>query len=210
MAAGTAESLATRSTVEERDMPRGSDKRARLVKAADRLFHRQGFERSAIADVAAEAGVPAGNVYYYFKTKDEMAAAVVDDRNRRMGTMFERLERMPDPLQRLESFVEGFDIVRDNRAAFGCPIGNLSQEVNRVGGALAEQAGSGFGRLLNWLGRQFLALGHRPEAARADALHLLVCLQGVMLVAHTFNDPGIISAETTALRAWLRDVAAAR
>ena len=42
-------------------------KRDRLIDAASQLFYEQGVERTTIADIAAAADVPAGNVYYYFK-----------------------------------------------------------------------------------------------------------------------------------------------
>ena len=53
-------------------------KRDRLVLAAVQLLHQQGIERTTLADIAKLADVPAGNVYYYFKTKDEVIAAVVE------------------------------------------------------------------------------------------------------------------------------------
>src|SRR2546429_6063152 len=53
-------------------------KRGRLIAAATQLLHRQGIERTTLADIASAADVPAGNVYYYFKTKDEVIAAVID------------------------------------------------------------------------------------------------------------------------------------
>ena len=42
------------------------------------LLHEQGVQRTTLAEVAEHADVPAGNVYYYFKTKDELVAAVID------------------------------------------------------------------------------------------------------------------------------------
>ena len=53
-------------------------KRARLVEAAVNLAYRQGYTRTTIADIAKESGVPLGNVYYYFKTKDDIATAILD------------------------------------------------------------------------------------------------------------------------------------
>ena len=53
-------------------------KRERLVGAATQLLHQQGAERTTLADIANAADVPAGNVYYYFKTKDDVIAAVIE------------------------------------------------------------------------------------------------------------------------------------
>src|SRR5258706_13900916 len=54
------------------------DKRSRLVSAAVGLAYRNGFVATSLADIAREAEVPLGNVYYYFKTKDEIGEAIVE------------------------------------------------------------------------------------------------------------------------------------
>ena len=58
------------------EQPRG--KRQRLITAASQLLHQQGVEKTTLADIAQTADVPAGNVYYYFKTKDDIIAAVIE------------------------------------------------------------------------------------------------------------------------------------
>ena len=55
----------------------GPGKRERLVAGAREVMHRQGVENTTIADVAGAADVPVGNVYYYFKTKDELIDAAI-------------------------------------------------------------------------------------------------------------------------------------
>ena len=52
-------------------------KRERLVAGAREVIHQQGVEKTTIADIARAADVPVGNVYYYFKTKDELVAAAI-------------------------------------------------------------------------------------------------------------------------------------
>ncbi|MGZ3346649.1 MAG: TetR/AcrR family transcriptional regulator, partial [Caulobacteraceae bacterium] len=54
------------------------DKRDRLVEAAADLAHRRGFRETSLAAIAEAAGVPLGNVYYYFKTKDALAEALIE------------------------------------------------------------------------------------------------------------------------------------
>ncbi|MEM9864047.1 MAG: helix-turn-helix domain-containing protein [Myxococcota bacterium] len=56
---------------------RGAEKRNRLTDAAERCFAERGFRATTIAVLAEAASVPQGNVYYYFKSKDAIAAAVV-------------------------------------------------------------------------------------------------------------------------------------
>src|SRR5258706_16123128 len=54
------------------------DKRSRLLSAAVDLAYQNGFGATSLADIAREAEVPLGNVYYYFKTKDEIGEAIVE------------------------------------------------------------------------------------------------------------------------------------
>ena len=57
-----------------------SEKRARLIRTAAKLAYRHGFRETSLADIAEAAKVPVGNVYYYFKTKDEIGEAIVEQR----------------------------------------------------------------------------------------------------------------------------------
>ncbi len=56
------------------------DKRTRLIETAMKLAYRNGFRETSLADIAEAAHVPVGNVYYYFKTKEELGEAVVERR----------------------------------------------------------------------------------------------------------------------------------
>src|SRR5260370_508890 len=83
-----------------------TDKRSRLIQTAAKLAHRQGFRKTTLADIAEEAQVPLGNVYYYFKTKDELAAAVVEHRLKELGKLQQSWEEMDSPKERLCACVQ--------------------------------------------------------------------------------------------------------
>jgi TetR/AcrR family fatty acid metabolism transcriptional regulator len=53
-----------------------ADKRQRILDAAVRVFARQGYEASRVADIAREADVAYGLVYHYFGSKDAVLEAV--------------------------------------------------------------------------------------------------------------------------------------
>jgi TetR/AcrR family transcriptional repressor of nem operon len=54
-----------------------TDCRTRLLQAAEKAAYLYGFGSTSIADIAKEASVPLGNVYYYFKNKDEIGGALL-------------------------------------------------------------------------------------------------------------------------------------
>ncbi|MGU3422641.1 TetR/AcrR family transcriptional regulator [Methylobacterium sp. D54C] len=59
-----------------RDMARKTDRPERLAEAAERLFAERGYAAVAIRDVAAAADLPAGNVFYHYPRKADLAVAV--------------------------------------------------------------------------------------------------------------------------------------
>jgi AcrR family transcriptional regulator len=180
----------------------GADKRRRLTQAAVEMAYRQGFRKTTIADIAEEAQVPAGNVYYYYKTKDEIGEAILEHRRSEFAVLRERLEQLASPRARLAGFVH---MTVDNRewvAARGCPMGSLSAELLKDGGELAVKSNVLFSEPMAWMERQFRAMGKGEESA-AMTLHLQSALQGVSLLAQSFGDPHLIEIEAQHLLAWL-------
>jgi AcrR family transcriptional regulator len=50
--------------------------RARLLAVSARLFAKGGFEATSMRDIAGEAGMLAGSMYYHFPSKNDLIAAV--------------------------------------------------------------------------------------------------------------------------------------
>jgi AcrR family transcriptional regulator len=62
-------------------MPKSStDTRERILQAAYELFYAKGFSRVGVDAVAAKAGLTKRTLYYHFKSKDDLLAAVLDHR----------------------------------------------------------------------------------------------------------------------------------
>lgn len=55
-----------------------ADKREAILRAATRVFARNGYFNSKVADIAREAGVADGTVYLYFKSKEEILHSIFD------------------------------------------------------------------------------------------------------------------------------------
>jgi AcrR family transcriptional regulator len=49
-----------------------------LLDAATELFLAKGYSGATMADISAAAGVARGNIYWYFRSKDDIFAAVMD------------------------------------------------------------------------------------------------------------------------------------
>ncbi|MGX9920756.1 TetR/AcrR family transcriptional regulator [Streptomyces sp. NPDC002248] len=186
---------------------RAADKRRRLTTEAARLLHERGVERTRLADVAQAADVPLGNVYYYFKTKDELVLAALSEHSAHLDELTCRLDQLPDPRDRLKALVEAWVDQREVAARHGCPTGTLAVELDkRADGTLDAEAGAVMRRLLEWAGQQFRALGlPGPDDL---AVTLVAAYQGMSLLANALRDPDIMARQGAGLLRWLDSLGA--
>ena len=180
-----------------------ADNRTRLLQAAEKVTYRYGFDSAAIADIAKEAKVPLGNVYYYFKTKDAIGDAIIELRVSRFKRLLQELDKADSPRERLCGFVQIKINNREGLARNGCPVGTLCSELQKYGGAVAKKSTVLFATALAWMETQFKALGKGADS-RGLAVHLLSATQGISVLAHTFHDPGMIEMEAGRLKQWIR------
>lgn len=185
------------------------DKRERLVSAAVELAHRKGYGKTTLADLAMEAQVPLGNIYYYFKSKDDIGNAVLDHRQGEFAAMRERLGKLDSPLDRLCAFIEMTIANAPVVATRGCPMGSLTAELLKDEGDLAGRAKVLLGDPMGWMAEQFAAMGHASEA-EGLALQLQASLQGASLLAQSFGDAAPLEREGRRLLKWLKDLDAGR
>jgi TetR/AcrR family transcriptional regulator, transcriptional repressor for nem operon len=177
-------------------------KRQRLIAAASQLLHQQGVEKTTLADIAQAADVPVGNVYYYFKTKDDIIAAVIEAHVQQSKAALASIDsRHRSPKSRLKALVGAYADQSQVIALHGCPHGSLCSELDkRPGGpgfALAELMRAP----IEWAEEQFQALGRRD--AHDLAISLLAAYEGSALLANTFRDPNILIREARRLNHWI-------
>ena len=55
------------------------EKKRGILDAASRVFRREGLHATGMRDIAAELGMAVGNLYYYFRDKEELLAFVQED-----------------------------------------------------------------------------------------------------------------------------------
>jgi TetR/AcrR family transcriptional regulator, transcriptional repressor for nem operon len=182
------------------------NKRDRLVDSAADLFHRNGLNATSLADIAKHADIPIGNVYYYFKTKEELALAAVSRRKDQFSTAYSLLdEGFDDPRQRLIEALSYFERVREEYMKYGCPIGKIIQDADVTKDNVAMTAAQIFVDFVDWAQRQFQQLGHN-ENSRRYAISLMAGIQGASVMAKAFGNPEIISDEIARLTAWLENL----
>lgn len=178
-----------------------------MTSAAARVLHEQGVERTTLGDIARAADVPVGNVYYYFKTKDELVRAALSEHSAHLDELTGRLDQLTDPRDRLAALIRGWIDQRDIAARYGCPTGTLAVELDkRADGTLDVEAGAVIRRLLDWAGCQFRELGLRdPDDL---ALTFVSTYQGMSLLANALHDPDVMTREGARLLRWIESLRA--
>ena len=176
-------------------------KRERLIAAACQRVYEQGAEKTTLADIATAAGVPLGNVYYYFKTKNDLLQAVVEAHLRDVGAILAGIEAAhAAPRDRLKALFGALGEQGELIARYGCPHGTLCLELDKRAdgpGLAAELV-----RVpLDWTERQFRAMG-RPDA-RDLAVQVVARYQGTALLTNTFRDPDLMTREAARVAQWI-------
>ena len=158
-------------------------KRERLV-AVGHLFYEQGVDRTTLAEIAGAAEVPLGNVYYYFKTKDDLIAEVVDAHVASVEGATAALDQLPNPTSRLKAF-----------------IGELGKDSDLKHPERARLLRS----FVEWVERQFQQIG-RSNAGDL-AVQLIGAYQGATVLAHAGGQQGLLISEVKRLQHWIDTVA---
>jgi len=180
-------------------------KRERLIRGTRQVLHEQGVEKTTIADIAQAAHVPPGNVYYYFKTKDELVQAAIDAHAQDIQTMLASFDRHRSPKARLKALARALTDQRDLAARYGCPQGTLCSELNKRDDGLDRAAAKLMELTIDWAERQFRSMGRRD--ARDLAVAMIAAYQGISLLTNTFRDPELMVREARRLERWIDSLA---
>jgi AcrR family transcriptional regulator len=177
-------------------------KRERLTGAAVQLVHQQGIEKTTLAEIAKVADVPAGNVYYYFKTKDDVIDAVIDAHLKQIRETLADIDtRHRSPKPRLKALVGVFAGQSEIVAEYGCPLGSLCSELDKRGVEKGARVAELMHLPLEWAEAQFRAMGRRD--AHELALDLMAAYEGSALLANTLGDPDLLTEASHRIDRWI-------
>jgi AcrR family transcriptional regulator len=132
-----------------------SDIRSRIIIAARERFLLEGVDGASLRHLAKDAGTNIGMVYYYFKTKDELFLAIVQD-------------VYGDLLTDIESLLRGGEAEEQRFAAFYARLSRMSEDELAVIRLVMREALVASPRLAQ-VGQLFLR-GHIPVILSTLAL----------------------------------------
>ena len=176
-----------------------------MVAGARELLHQQGVEATTIADIARAADVPVGNVYYYFKTKDELVEAAIAGHTNNVHAVLNSLERHRTPQVRLKGLLRALTDQTELAARYGCPLGSLCSELDKRTDGLDQTAAQMLRLPIDWAEQQFRLMGRRD--ARDLAVAMIASYEGIALLTNTFRDPELMTREERRLERWIDSLA---
>lgn len=180
---------------------RTGDTRSRILQVATELFTEQGYEATSLREISERLGVTKAALYYHFKSKDDLLAAILEPVD---GVLAELMDRL-DTADSIAAWAEAMDWVIDTMMELTDFFGLIT--VNR---AAVEKVleGSAFGDH-----RQMHERVDRAVLAASDDLGERVRMVAALGAVASFDDfaPSLMTATApedlqAELRAVVRDV----
>ncbi len=167
-------------------MPRKSDARQRAILTAARLFQRQGYFGTGLAQILEQSGAPKGSFYHHFPGgKEELALEAIHEASRGLESLFAAAaEASEEPGAFVRTLARGIAYwIEASDFTDGCPVAIFTLESTPAAPALQEACRESF---VAW--QRLIADGlsrNGGDRARAERLAemLVAALEGALLLA---------------------------
>ena len=163
-------------------MKKGEESRQRLIECAAELFWKNGYSATGISEILIQTDLPKGSVYFYFKSKADLATAVTEYYQQILLEQFQNSSQGND----WESFIEEiFDFLseRTNGQTFaGCPYAVMGMETALGKPAVASVFMEGLKKFEQIFQEVLLYSGLSPDHAKNLSQRMLSIYQGYFLL----------------------------
>ena len=183
------------------------DTAQRILDVAERLVQTQGFNGFSYADISAQLKITKASLHYHFATKAALGSALIT----RYSTEFRRAleaidESANDARAKLSRYADLYaQVLQQNRM---CLCGMLAADYTTLPAPMRTGVKEFFDLNETWLAKAF------EEGRKAKVLHfrgtpldsarlLLASLEGAMLVARSYAEPGRFASAAQRLLADL-------
>jgi AcrR family transcriptional regulator len=100
--------LRTRSGQPRKRRGEGDQRREEILAAAQKLFVKNGADRTTMRSIADEVGISSAAVYSYFPDKMAVYVAVAESAFEKLGALFAEATLLPTPIERLRAMMKGY------------------------------------------------------------------------------------------------------
>jgi TetR/AcrR family transcriptional repressor of nem operon len=197
-------------------MHAATDTKIRLLEATYTLMLRQGYPGTSVDEICAEAGVSKGSFYHFFKSKQEMAVAMLEHH---MADSQEVLEAGLDLTgvegpERAIRYVRHIEQEAEEIWRDGCLIGSFALELAETNPELREKVSQIFRDLADHFETVFTPLcqahrGPNTPSPRELAEQFIVVIEGGVVLSRAHYDPRYVPSALRSFRRYLEMLAGA-
>jgi TetR/AcrR family transcriptional repressor of nem operon len=172
----------------------------RIVRVAASAIRKHGYDGVSVADVMKEAGLTHGGFYAHFASRDAMLAEALEHA---AAESLRALSRVVPATDALEAIVDSYLSDRHVDAPeLGCSLAALGSETRRQNAKVRQVGTRGVKDLVDLIARQLPA--RAKGRGRDDALAVLSCLVGALLIARAVDEPALSRDVRKAARRFIR------
>lgn len=178
-----------------------------VIKVVSDLFLVQGFSSTSMDEVVKHSGVSKSNIYYHFKSKDELTLAVLESFISSLQRLFHErvLGKAGALLPRLEGYISLLiEELVERDCAGGCPLISLMVEAGKTNEQVRQRLAQFFQRQAQVF-TELLEEGKQQGEIRSDlpahALASLITswLEGSLMLASIQKSASALREERDAL-----------
>ena len=176
------------------------DRREQIIDAAMRVFAQKGFTRATNKDIAREAGITPGLIYYYFESKEAVLKAIIEQRSplRLMATVSAEMLAMPPEtflrflIQQLLGIVESEQFIGLVRVL----LPEVMHDMHNADSQIVQTAQGAFQRiglfLSNYLEAKIASGELRPFDVLSRTQLLISSVIGFVIRRQILRDPTVL------------------
>ncbi len=180
--------------------------RETLVSSARELFRSQGYHATSIHQILTKAKVHSGSLYHFFKGKEHLLRAVLDEYLELLEPIVIQpiLARDLPPLDRVWALLEGYrTLLLESGFESGCPIGNLALEVGEQGVEVRDRLAANFAGWRRWVVEWLKEHGAADTVAHETAELVLAVMEGGVMQARIGRSIEPFDAAVMGLKRYL-------
>ncbi|MHB8599018.1 MAG: TetR family transcriptional regulator [Ktedonobacteraceae bacterium] len=177
------------------------DRKEQILDAAMRVFAQKGFTRATNKDIAREAGITPGLIYYYFESKEAVLNAIIEQRSplQLMNSLSDEMLAMPPELflrfiiQRILGIVESEQFIGMVRVL----LPEVMHDLHGADAQIVQKVQVAFQRIGIFLSKYLEAKIANGELRHCDvqttAQLLISSLIGLVLRRQILRDPIVLA-----------------
>lgn len=180
-----------------------SSRKEEILDIAQHLTQTKGFNGFSYSDISKEIGIKTSSIHYYFKSKDDLAIAMIERYHHNFKLLLDDIDsKIVSPRQKLIAFSGIFKSLAEAKDKF-CLCGMMAAEHQSISTKAQNALKLYFKNSADWISLNFSILGSKKPDI--DAKAFLALLEGALLIARIEGRSCLIDQLALALLSKFED-----